>query len=183
MQAKPAKLDGIILIFIGVTLISSFLFWKGYGFYQKTVLSFNKAPSLSAQAYEGVRPSKIIIDSAKIDIPITQSEIVNGVWEISDSGASFLKGSSAPGFGGNIVIYGHNRRAIFGRLKSVKKDDEVRVLNENGEMFKYKVTEILTVNPDQIEVVSPTNQEVLTIYTCTGFLDSKRLVVKANPLI
>lgn len=183
MQLKSAKLQGIILIFIGITLISSFLFWKGYSFYQKTILSFNKTPSLVGQTYEGVRPSKVIIDSAKIDIPVTQSEIVSDVWEIADSGASFLKGSSAPGFGGNIVIYGHNKNAIFGRLKTIKKDDEITLLNENGEMFKYKVSEILTVNPDQIEVVSPTNYEVLTIYTCTGFLDSKRLVVKANPLI
>ncbi len=167
---------GLLLIVIGeVTL-----------YYERRVLSFGANPYANSQSLAidaGLLPTKVTISSAKIDLAVEPGAIVDGVWQISYKNATYLTGSSLPTKNGNIVIYGHNKKVIFGRLPLVKKNDEVTITVKDGRSFKYKVSDISTVTPDKIEAVSPTNYPVLTIYTCTGFLDSKRLVVKAIPIL
>ena len=46
--------------------------------------------------------------------------------------------------------------------------------------FNYTVSEIKEVIPSQIEVIAPTPDETLTLYTCSGFGDSMRLIVIAK---
>jgi len=48
--------------------------------------------------------------------------------------------------------------------------------------YKYKVNKITAVYPNQTEVIMPTKNETLTLYTCTGFYDEKRLIVTALPV-
>ena len=59
--------------------------------------------------------------------------------------------------------------------------DSIILKTESNQEYSYSVSEILTVIPDQTEVLAPTDHEVLTLYTCTGLLDQKRLIVKALP--
>ena len=102
-------------------------------------------------------------------------------WEVSKNGVSHFKNSAFPGGNGNIVIYGHNKKNILGSLDFLQKGDEISLITEGDAEFKYKVRSIETVSPEKVEVINPTNFEILTIYTCTGLFDSKRLVVKADP--
>ena len=43
--------------------------------------------------------------------------------------------------------------------------------------FTYEVKEIKEVFPNQVEVIAPTPDEPLTLYTCSGYKDQKRLIV------
>lgn len=43
--------------------------------------------------------------------------------------------------------------------------------------FLFDTKEVL---PESVEVVAPTTDETLTLYTCTGFADQKRLIVTAK---
>lgn len=45
-----------------------------------------------------------------------------------------------------------------------------------------KIVETKTVSPQEVEVLSPTEEAILTLYACTGFLDRERLVVVAKAL-
>src|SRR6266852_254846 len=165
---------GVFLIIFGEV----FLYW------QSRILSFSTDP------YEGVQstvlanflPKRINIASAGIDLPIEEGKIVGGVWQISNTTATHLINSQVPGQNGNIVIYGHNLRNIFGKLVDVKKGDIIDHFTNDGKKYEYKVSDISKVEPTDIGVVAPTNYQILTIYTCTSFLDSQRLVVKALPL-
>lgn len=121
-------------------------------------------------------PVKIIIPSISLDLPVLPSKIIKGYWELSETTASFGLGSAPPGKVGNTVIFAHARKGLFGSLDKVKKDDQVYVLTEKG-WFLYKIAEIKEVWPNQVEVIKPAPEETLTLYTCSGFADTKRLIV------
>jgi sortase A len=81
---------------------------------------------------------------------------------------------------GNTVIFAHARDGLFGPLRNIVKGESVYIMMKDRWM-SYKVTKTQLVNPDQTEVIAPTKDETLTLYTCSGFLDSKRLIVTAVP--
>ena len=55
---------------------------------------------------------------------------------------------------------------------------KVYVFTDSG-WYQYEVGEITEVSPNKTEVVAPTENEILTLYTCSGFSDSKRLIIVA----
>lgn len=114
-------------------------------------------------------------------MPITEASISQGVWQVSETGASHLSSSESPGKKGNIIIYAHNLTRLFGPIVNVKKGDLIMVRTKKA-LYTYVVEKTYTVSPDQIELLLPTKSEVLTLYTCTGFLDSKRFVIQARPI-
>lgn len=168
-----------ILVFAGSLLICLSLLWQ---YHQARVLSFS-APRIeeSNEIAQVAIPQQLTIPDIGIDLDILPTRIVDGVWEISDSSASHLETSSNPGQNGNIVIYGHNKQDLLGNLKRAKVGQTIYIVTADRGLHTYQIQEILTVDPTDIEVVQPTTTEILTIYTCTGFLDSKRLIIKALP--
>jgi LPXTG-site transpeptidase (sortase) family protein len=95
-------------------------------------------------------------------------------------------GSAAPGEVGNTIIAGHvatrGGNAVFQHLPDVSVGDVVEV--ERGvELYRYQVTELRVVAPDQIQVMAATSDATLTLITC--FPDRNyedRLVVIARLL-
>lgn len=179
MPSGKTRLFNLLPIIVGFFLISSTLSY----YYQKRVLSFASVPEFTSQEEVGEEiPSRIVVPSAKIDLSVELGTIKKGVWQISETGASFLDVSAKPGSGGNIVIYGHNKKVIFGNLGSVKVGDTIILDTPKGKEFDYKVVSVETVAPTKVEVIAPTDYEVLTVYTCNGLFDSTRLIIKAKPI-
>lgn len=129
---------------------------------------------------QGESPIRILIPDVSIDITIKFAPIQNGYWIVYKDSAGFGQGSSLPGEQGNIVIFAHARQGLFLPLNKVKLGTKIYILSIN-KYFSYQVSDIKEVNPNQIEVISQTPQETLTLYTCSGFLDKKRLIVIAKP--
>ncbi len=129
---------------------------------------------------EGVIAERITIPDVSIDIPVSRSRIVNGYWEVFEDRAGWGEGSGYPGEPGNQVIFAHVREGLFLPLKEVEVGMQVYILTEN-EWYDYEIHEIQEVTPNQIEVIAPTEDETLTLYTCSGYDDSKRLIVSAKP--
>jgi sortase A len=126
-------------------------------------------------------PVRVLLPKADIDIPVIPAKIVDGYWELSENTASYGLGSGLPGEKNNTVIFAHARKGLFYNLKDVKTGDIIYVFSEN-KWFRYKVNKITSVYPDQVEVIKPTKNETLTLYTCTGYNDEKRLIVSAGPV-
>lgn len=126
-------------------------------------------------------PVRILIPNSDIDLTVKPSEILNGYWELSETTASYGLGSGTPGKKGNTVIFAHAREGLFYNLKDVKEADIIYVFTKN-KWYRYKVGKITEVFPNQTEVIQPTKDETLTLYTCTGFNDEKRLIVTAKPI-
>lgn len=125
-------------------------------------------------------PVRIVIPKTDIDISVTDSEVVNGYWELSETTASYGLGSGQPGTKSNTVIFAHAREGLFYNLKDLKLKDTIYVFTKD-KWHRYSVNKITTVYPNQIEVIQPTKNEVLTLYTCSGFSDEKRLIIQAIP--
>lgn len=117
-----------------------------------------------------------------LNIGIESGTVQNNVWSVSPTQATYWSESGLPGFGGNIVIYGHNTRSILGPLRWVPKGEMIVLTTTAGEKVEYQITEIHEVNPNQVEFLQPTDEETVTVYTCSGFLDSKRYIVRAQRL-
>ena len=177
------KKYGVITSFLLVCLVGQLVFATGlYLLYHQTMLSFKVAPSVVVDAQlRGPEPTRVTIQRMGIDLSIIPAQIKDGVWETSDNLATHLNTSARPLENGNIVIYAHNKKNMFGPLLWVHTGDEITLTTQDNRQFTYQVTQTKTVKPEEVEVVLPTNHEELTLYTCTGFLDSLRFVVKAEP--
>jgi LPXTG-site transpeptidase (sortase) family protein len=175
--ATHSQLLAVLGILIGVQLM---LASGWYILYRKTILSFQVAPIVAAESHQET-PISIDIEDHSINLPIIPATINEGIWPVDDHNALHLATSAYPGERGNIVIYGHNTAPVFGNLKKVAVGDTIKVTTDTDVVHTYVVKEVLTVKPSDIEVVLPTDHEVLTVYTCIGWLDSQRLVLKAYP--
>lgn len=92
--------------------------------------------------------------------------------------------SSSPTAGGNTVLAGHrftytNPEGIFYNLDKIAVGDTI-ALAWNGKQYTYTVSETRVVPPSDVSVEAPTNDNRLTLYTCTPLWSPKnRLVIIA----
>ena len=82
-------------------------------------------------------------------------------------GVGHLRGSAGPGERGNLVLAGH-RDTFFRELRNIKQGDEVNIMGPTGE-FEYQVESTTIVEPDQTEVLNPSDDATLTLITCYPF--------------
>ncbi|MGH9857832.1 MAG: sortase, partial [Acidobacteriota bacterium] len=138
-------------------------------------------PPLPADAQ--VEPSHIkhlSIPALGIDTPVEVGAITNGNWSVSNTGANHLNTSANVGQAGNIIVYGHNKRSILGKLPEVEVEKEILLQTDDGQQHEFIVKETYTTTPDDIRPIEPTDTERLTIYTCVGWQNSKRFIVVAE---
>lgn len=149
-----------------------------YQRYSPVRLSFQNIPSSVKHSAKEI-PTEIFIKNLHLDLPIIQSKISNGKWEATTKGVSFLNSSPIPGEKGNSILYGHNFPNLLGNLQQVKPGDEVQIVMNDKSVRSFIVEYTSIVTPDQTHILSQTLDKRITLYTCTGFLDSKRFVVTA----
>ncbi len=182
LKKNPSKLAlGISLLVIGVLFLS-----KSQEVNVTSTDSFANEPvnieGFSNGAPQSApHPKKIVIPSLNIDLDVEKSEVVGGFWKVFIDKAGWGEGSGYPGQPGNQVIFAHAREGLFLPLRSIEVGTEVYILTDSG-WYNYRVSDIKEVNPDQTEVIEPTEDETLTLYTCSGYKDSKRLIVTAKPM-
>src|SRR3989344_5033883 len=166
------------LIFFGLILIlfSGYLVLERYN---PKRLAFNDL-KLSKTLSSKITPVRIIIPSLNVDNAVFPAKIENGKWEATSNGVSFLSSSPIPGNTGNSILYGHNFANLLGNLNKIKPKDTIEVILSDGTRKKFKVEFTSVVNPDQTHILSQTKDNRITLYTCTGFLDSQRFVATAT---
>lgn len=126
-----------------------------------------------------VPPNRVLLPSLGIDLPVKEAKVINGYWQVFPDSAGFGLGSAYPGDQGNQVIFAHARQGLFADLPKLNLNDRIYVLT-GSEWYQYNVVAKKEVYPNQVEVIKPTSDETLTLYTCSGFADKKRLIVVAK---
>lgn len=100
-------------------------------------------------------------------------------------GYSVTRFSSSAPFGlGNTVLYGHDDidGSVFARLGELKKGDLV-IINQAGAEQYYVVESRQVVSPTAVQILAPTKDARLTIFTCwPTFVDSQRVVITATQI-
>lgn len=171
----------ILYFTVSLSLIAFFCGFK-QGKIEK-LAAFHATKHISVKAQIHQPPVQIKIHSINIDLPVIESRIVNGEWEVNPEGASHLATSGKPGEKNNIVIYGHNFSSLFGAIRNIQNGDIITVKTADGKIFNYKAIQTRRVEPSKISEVLPTYNEVLTLFTCDGWADTERFVVKAVPIV
>ncbi len=134
-------------------------------------------------------PSRLIIPSIGVDTKVVQlgtryNDKGELVWETAPFSAGHHVGTANPGERGNIVISGHisstREGAVFKKLPQVKVGDGILVGTTDMD-YLYRVVDTKIVEPSQVDVMAPTQEEVLTVLTCVpDGIYNQRLIITAK---
>lgn len=124
-------------------------------------------------------PVRLSIPHLGIDTMIFPGKITHKTWEMTKQGVSYLVSSPLPGEKGNSILYGHNFPSILGNLPQAKTGETVTIIFGDGKRKEFTIVYTAIISPEQIHILSNTSDRRLTIFTCTGWLDSQRFVVVA----
>ena len=125
------------------------------------------------------QPTRLVIKDLQINLPLIPAKIENDVWETTDKGASYLVSSPIPGQEGNSIIYGHNWVNLLGNLTRAIPGQVVEITYADGSREHFVIEYTSTVLPTEASILDTSIDKRITLYTCTGFLDSKRFVAVA----
>ena len=93
-----------------------------------------------------------------------------------------IPGTALPGQRGNVGLAGH-RDTLFRPLKDLHVHDEIDFSTLHGN-FKYEVESLRVVDADDVGVLAPSEDSVLTMVTCYPFYyvgpAPKRWIVRAR---
>lgn len=147
-------------------------------------------------------PDRLELPSIKLDTPVIQlgwtsttleTGEVMSEWEEAANSAGWHKNSKRPGFGGNVVLSGHNNilGAVFRELDLLKKGDQAFLYADNLR-YEYVIDKVLVV-PEKFAsdaqraanfaYIEPTGDERLTLVSCWPRDDNThRIIVIARPV-
>ncbi len=134
------------------------------------------------KVYVAQDPSSISIPSVRINVKVDEGGIASGNWILSSDKALYLPTSGKIGEGYNTIIYAHDTNNLFGPLLWVKKGDLILLTDRKGKEFKYKIFSTEEVDPKDLSKLYSTEKNIVTLFTCDGWFDEKRLLVKAKLL-
>ena len=129
------------------------------------------------------------IDRSKNHVVIPSMNLNEFIWvgnneKLVNKGIWHIPHSSTPDKGSNTVLVGHRftykNTAVLYHLDKVKTGDPITVAWD-GKLYNYVVSESKIVKPSDVYVEDPTEDSILTIYTCNPVWSTReRLVVVAR---
>jgi sortase A len=107
---------------------------------------------------------------ARLEVPSVR--LATTVLEGTDDGtlsrgSGHIEGTPFPGRTGNVGIAGH-RDTVFRPLRHIRLGDEMK-LTTADRVYHYKISKTLIVTPDDVYVLDPAEQPMLTLVTCYPF--------------
>jgi LPXTG-site transpeptidase (sortase) family protein len=167
------RLSSVLLIFLG----SAFIFLGStYSLGLDWSKPFIEPETQTIEKDIKSKPQALFIPKLAKTLDVSEGNIVEDRWIISPTGVSHYTDSALPGEG-NTVLYGHNLKNILGDMYLLNQGDSVYLILDSGDFIEYKVYETKEVTPYAVEILNPTQDSKLTMYTCSGFLDQARFVV------
>lgn len=86
---------------------------------------------------------------------------------------------------GNLTLAGHNYidGSMFGKIDELEKDDEISILDLNGNKVTYKIFDKFVTTPDDVSILEPVqeNKREVTLITCING-NKNRLIIKAREI-
>lgn len=182
-------LSGLIIVIALYMIVAPFwpqlIFYFDNKFGTKTVpYSGGLSKDLNLPADNDSLPAdnRLVIPASNINTPILEGDTI----DVINSGGSWRRPfGSSPGEKGNTIIVAHRfyygSSATFYHLDKLKIGDELAIYWQGKELV-YEVENVQVVTPFATEVEAQTDDERLTLYTCTPLWTSiNRLVVVAKP--
>ncbi|MEO8096090.1 MAG: class D sortase [Acidobacteriota bacterium] len=99
--------------------------------------------------------------------------------------AGHIEGTALPGQAGNVGISAH-RDTFFRPLRNIQRHDSITLATGRGE-FHYRVVSTKVVSPEDVAVLNPDGNEILTLVTCYPFYfigpAPSRFIVRAERVL
>ena len=148
-----------------------------------TVLPVTPSATAEVQRVKAAPGSAIgRIEISRIGVDVIIAEGTDG--KTLRRGVGHVTGTSLPGEPGNVAIAGH-RDTFFRALRNVQQGDEVTLTTVDG-AFHYRVDWTTVVGDEATEVLSDSDEAILTLVTCYPFYfvgpAPKRFIVRAHKL-
>jgi LPXTG-site transpeptidase (sortase) family protein len=158
----------------------------GITVYAGTGIVFGVAPakpvpsSPSATPVQRLRPPTAVnIPKIGKNLPVKPATVNGNTWDLFPDAVAWLTTSAVPG-AGNVILYAHDWKNLWGDLSLLVPGDKIEV-EQNGVWKQYAVRQSRAVQAGDVQaVLSDKNQ--LTLFTCEGTFDQKRRVVYAVPV-
>ncbi len=129
---------------------------------------------------KGFKPDRIVVKSITLDKKVVSVPLKNGTWAVNDAVGNYAEGTSLVNQqDGNVGIFGHAQANAFLPIKDIKKGATIVLYGKNYKAT-YKVTQLSTVKPTQVDVFYPTKKPSVTLITCDGPNDIYRHMVRAE---
>jgi sortase A len=126
---------------------------------KKRIAAYRDAATTTRDVPLGV----LTIPSIELEVPI-----FDGTSELTlNRGIGRIEGTAFVGAAGNLGLAGH-RDGFFRGLKDVDIGDAIDVETLDG-TTRYRITELIIVEPTDVYVLSPTDTATLTLVTCYPF--------------
>jgi len=193
-QIKKPKTSPILkfglIIFVGVWVFGFFYFKRPTLTTHSPQVS-QQSTQITKQASPVIKQFGLQIDKIGVLVPVIEN--VDGTQKVTynkalEKGVAHYQGTSLPGQGGNIFIFGHSSTIlgkgpyaqIFAQLNELQKGD-LMIVYYKGKKFVYSVFEKQVVEKNNLSVLQPTAKEQLTLMTCWPIgSNAKRLIIKGE---
>lgn len=197
----------LILIFLALPLIVGAIlnapsFSKRIGYWWGTEYQNQEAPPEDSplaflppvetipQTNDSQDESVLYIPKIKVSAPIIWDAPENEILSKLKDGVVHYSPTAKPGEIGNVFIIGHssgffwqgNYTQVFTLLDKLVIGDKIYIKDKDKE-YAYQVANIITVKPNQTEVLNPSDKPILSLMTCVPVgTNLKRLVVQADQI-
>jgi sortase A len=178
-------LRGALLVF--ATSGAAMLAWCGYVLIDTWRFQQRELAVFAARPMAAGAPSPPAVEGGligHISIPRlgVSAAVLEGTGNVTLRRAvGHIAGTALPGRSGNVGLSAH-RDTFFRPLRNVRENDIVTLTTAAGE-YRYRVVSTKIVSPDDVSVLDPGNQEVLTLVTCYPFYfvgpAPRRFIVRA----
>lgn len=136
----------------------------------------NKIPYIEYEGYQVI--GTIQISKINIEYPIlietNEASLEKSITRVGDGKVNEI---------GNLTLSGHNYLdgSMFGKIDQLEKNDEISIMDLNGNAVSYKIFDIFVTNPNDISVLEPVKEETreVTLITCING-NKNRLIIKAR---
>lgn len=133
----------------------------------------------------------IVIPKINVDAPIVYMQSIDNKQILEDikSGVGHYPNTALPGEVGNVFMTGHSSyywwsggkyNQVFALLDQLEPGDLIYIYYQKGK-YIYRVRESKVVRPEQVDVLEPTADPILTLMTCTPVgTNLRRRIVQAD---
>ena len=137
------------------------------------------------EAQYAVSPNRLIITKIGVNAPIVEGKneqvgLNKGSWRVPES--------STPDKGGNTVITGHRFKYLppnnltFYLLNKLETGDIISVIWQEKDYY-YRVKEVKVVPATELSILNPTEEAIVTLFTCDPVYSTKNRLVVIGELI
>lgn len=154
---------------------------KNSGAPYRGALAGNNVSKSEDKRSEPPADNRIVIPKTYVNAKVVEGATINA---INNGNVWHRPNTKSPGENGNIVLAGHRYYGkgdtAFYHLDHLAKGDKL-ALYWHGKEYIYEVVENKIVPPEDTSIEKPSNEERLTLYTCTPLWTAKdRLVIIAK---